>query len=105
MTTRPGSSTDRQRARLLVLREGHVAAESTPGQVLTPSLIKQVYDVQADVTHGPGHPVIRTPRRPAPPGPAGQRWCSEAEGRGSVGVAVMSSSSMASWSGVPGSAV
>ncbi len=26
-----------------------------------------------------------TPRRPAPPGSAGQRLCSEAEGRGSVG--------------------
>ncbi|MBI0293427.1 ABC transporter ATP-binding protein [Streptomyces sp. PRKS01-29] len=49
--------------RLLVLREGHVLAEGTPGQVLTPSLIKRVYDVEADVTHDPGHPVIRFLRR------------------------------------------
>ncbi|KUL43215.1 MULTISPECIES: ABC transporter ATP-binding protein [Streptomyces violaceusniger group] len=53
--------------RLLVLREGHVVAEGTPRQVLTPSLIKQVYDVQADVTHDPGHPVIRFLRRTPKP--------------------------------------
>ncbi len=53
--------------RLLVLREGHVVAEGTPGDVLTPSLIKRVYDVQAEVTHGPGHPVIRFLRRAPKP--------------------------------------
>ncbi|MGW3428489.1 ABC transporter ATP-binding protein [Streptomyces melanosporofaciens] len=53
--------------RLLVLREGHVVAEGTPRQVLTPSLIKQVYGVRADVTHDPGHPVIRFLRRTPKP--------------------------------------
>ncbi|NEW69703.1 ABC transporter ATP-binding protein [Streptomyces rhizosphaericus] len=49
--------------RLLVLREGRVVAEGTPGEVLTPSLIKRVYGVRAEVTHDPGHPVIRFLRR------------------------------------------
>ncbi|MGW5698323.1 ABC transporter ATP-binding protein, partial [Streptomyces asiaticus] len=49
--------------RLLVLREGGVVAEGTPGEVLTPSLIKRVYGVRAEVTHEPGHPVIRFLRR------------------------------------------
>lgn len=53
--------------RLLVLREGHVVAEGTPADVLTPSLIKRVYGVRADVTHDPGHPVIRFLRRPPKP--------------------------------------
>ncbi|WP_397222096.1 ABC transporter ATP-binding protein [Nocardiopsis lambiniae] len=56
--------------RLLVLRDGRVVAEGTPGEVLTPSLIGEVYGVRAEVTEGPGHPVIRFLRgsRPHPPG-------------------------------------
>ncbi|GAA1093428.1 ABC transporter ATP-binding protein [Streptomyces javensis] len=53
--------------RLLVLREGRVVAEGTPGDVLTPALIKRVYGVEADVTHDPGHPVIRFLRRTPEP--------------------------------------
>ncbi|WP_435848698.1 ABC transporter ATP-binding protein [Streptomyces javensis] len=53
--------------RLLVLREGRAVAEGTPGDVLTPALIKRVYGVEADVTHDPGHPVIRFLRRTPEP--------------------------------------
>ncbi|MDT0435524.1 ABC transporter ATP-binding protein [Streptomyces sp. NPDC005840] len=45
--------------RLLILRAGRVTAEGTPGDVLTPALIADVYGVRAEVTHGPGYPVIR----------------------------------------------
>ncbi|MGW5655250.1 ABC transporter ATP-binding protein [Streptomyces humi] len=45
--------------RLLVLREGRAVAEGTPGDVLTPDLIRQVYGVHAEVGAGHGHPVIR----------------------------------------------
>ncbi|MFD6949631.1 histidinol phosphatase [Nocardiopsis sp. TSRI0078] len=74
--------------RLLVLREGRAVAEGTPSQVLVPSLIEEVYGVRAEVTPGPGHPVIRFLRRgaeppsrfagPAPDRPAGR----EAEAAG-----------------------
>ncbi|GAA4799849.1 ABC transporter ATP-binding protein [Streptomyces ziwulingensis] len=53
--------------RLLVLREGRAVAEGTPGEVLTPALIEEVYGVRAEVTDGPGHPVIRFLRREAQP--------------------------------------
>ncbi|MFJ9898247.1 ABC transporter ATP-binding protein [Streptomyces sp. NPDC091280] len=52
--------------RLLVLRDGHAVAEGTPAEVLTPTLIEQVYGVHAEVTHDPCHPVIRF-LRPAQP--------------------------------------
>ncbi|NYV77478.1 ABC transporter ATP-binding protein [Streptomyces sp. UH6] len=45
--------------RLLVLREGRAVTEGTPAEVLTPALIERVHGVRAEVTHGPGHPVIR----------------------------------------------
>jgi iron complex transport system ATP-binding protein len=45
--------------RLLVLRDGRAVTEGTPAEVLTPALIEQVYGVRAEVTHDPGHPVIR----------------------------------------------
>jgi len=45
--------------RLLVLRDGRAVAEGTPAEVLTTTLIQQVYGVRAEVTHDPGHPVIR----------------------------------------------
>lgn len=45
--------------RLLVLRDGRAVTEGTPVEVLTPGLIERVYGVRAEVTHGPGHPVIR----------------------------------------------
>ncbi|MFK0106150.1 iron chelate uptake ABC transporter family permease subunit [Streptomyces sp. NPDC091217] len=45
--------------RLLVLRDGRAVTEGTPAEVLTPALIEQVYGVRAEVTHEPGHPVIR----------------------------------------------
>ncbi|MFE9612466.1 ABC transporter ATP-binding protein [Streptomyces sp. NPDC006012] len=45
--------------RLLVLRDGRAVTEGTPAGVLTPGLIEQVYGVRAEVTHEPGHPVIR----------------------------------------------
>ncbi|MFD5539492.1 ABC transporter ATP-binding protein [Streptomyces sp. NPDC127079] len=45
--------------RLLVLREGRAVAEGTPAEVLTPTLIEQVYGVRAEVGHDPGYPVIR----------------------------------------------
>ncbi len=53
--------------RLLVLRGGRVVAEGAPPQVLTPSLIEEVYGVRAEVAPGPGHPVIRFLRRGAEP--------------------------------------
>ncbi|GGL93677.1 ABC transporter ATP-binding protein [Streptomyces fumigatiscleroticus] len=49
--------------RLLVLKEGRAVAEGSPASVLTPSLIARVYGVRAEVTHGPGHPVVRFLRR------------------------------------------
>ncbi|MER6691601.1 ABC transporter ATP-binding protein [Streptomyces minutiscleroticus] len=49
--------------RLLVLRAGRAVAEGTPAEVLTPDLIERVYGVRAEVTHGPGHPVVRFLRR------------------------------------------
>lgn len=45
--------------RLLVLRGGTTVAEGSPAEVLTPSLIEEVYGVRTEVTHHPGHPVIR----------------------------------------------
>ncbi|MES4903177.1 MULTISPECIES: ABC transporter ATP-binding protein [unclassified Streptomyces] len=51
--------------RLLVLRDGRAVAEGTPAEVLTPALIERVYAVRAEVTTGPGHPVIRFLRRAA----------------------------------------
>ncbi|MEV5366359.1 ABC transporter ATP-binding protein [Streptomyces cellulosae] len=45
--------------RLLVLSEGRAVAEGTPAEVLTTDLIERVYGVRAEVTHDPGHPVIR----------------------------------------------
>ncbi|MGC9540693.1 ABC transporter ATP-binding protein [Streptomyces sp. UG1] len=45
--------------RLLVLHAGRAVAEGTPAEVLTPTLIEQVYGVRAEVTDDPGHPVIR----------------------------------------------
>ncbi|MEU0492839.1 ABC transporter ATP-binding protein [Nocardiopsis sp. NPDC006139] len=54
--------------RLLVLRGGRAVAGGTPGEVLTPALIGEVYGVRAEVDEGPGHPVVRFLRRtPAPP--------------------------------------
>lgn len=49
--------------RLLVLADGRAVAEGTPAEVLTSPLIERVYAVQADVTNGPGYPVIRYLRR------------------------------------------
>ncbi|MFF8451533.1 ABC transporter ATP-binding protein [Streptomyces leeuwenhoekii] len=51
--------------RLLVLRDGRTVAEGSPAEVLTPALIEEVYGVRAEVTHEPGHPVIRFVRRAA----------------------------------------
>ncbi|MFB7330851.1 ABC transporter ATP-binding protein [Streptomyces adustus] len=45
--------------RLLVLRDGRAVMEGTPAEVLTPDLVERVYGVRTEVTHGPGHPVIR----------------------------------------------
>ncbi|MFE2065243.1 ABC transporter ATP-binding protein [Streptomyces sp. NPDC059467] len=45
--------------RLLVLRDGRAVTEGTPAEVLTPALIEEVYGVRTEVTHEPGHPVIR----------------------------------------------
>ncbi|MFE6170711.1 ABC transporter ATP-binding protein [Streptomyces sp. NPDC056464] len=52
--------------RLLVLREGRAVTEGAPAEVLTPTLIEQVYGVRAEVTDDPGHPVIRFLRPTAP---------------------------------------
>lgn len=59
--------------RLLVLRDGRTVAVGHPADVLTPTLIEEVYGVRAEVTRHPGHPVIRFPRgsgtttAPSPP--------------------------------------
>ncbi|NYH55803.1 iron complex transport system ATP-binding protein [Nocardiopsis arvandica] len=53
--------------RLLMLRDGRAVAEGTPSEVLSPSLIEEVYGVRAEVTPGPGYPVIRFLRRGAGP--------------------------------------
>ncbi|MEH0502181.1 ABC transporter ATP-binding protein [Streptomyces scabiei] len=45
--------------RLLVLREGRAVTEGTPAEVLTSALVEQVYGVRTEITHDPGHPVIR----------------------------------------------
>jgi iron complex transport system ATP-binding protein len=50
--------------RLLVLADGRAVAEGTPGEVLTPALIEQVYGVRAEVTDDRGRPTIRFLRRP-----------------------------------------
>ncbi|MFE4969366.1 ABC transporter ATP-binding protein [Streptomyces sp. NPDC056660] len=55
--------------RLLVLRAGQAVAEGTPGEVLTPELIKEVYGVHAEVTADHGHPVIRFLRASRADGP------------------------------------
>ncbi|MFE0674604.1 ABC transporter ATP-binding protein [Streptomyces sp. NPDC058867] len=57
--------------RLLVLRDGRVVAEGTPAEVLTPTLIEQVYGVRAEVSQEPGHPVIRFLRPTTRNGPTG----------------------------------
>ncbi|WP_017609824.1 ABC transporter ATP-binding protein [Nocardiopsis xinjiangensis] len=49
--------------RLLVLRDGRAVAEGTPGQVLTPELIGEVYGVRAEVTFDGDRPAIRFLRR------------------------------------------
>ncbi|MYR55866.1 ABC transporter ATP-binding protein, partial [Streptomyces sp. SID625] len=54
--------------RLLVLRDGRAITEGAPAEVLTPALIEQVYGVHTEVTHEPGHPVIRFLRPAAPDG-------------------------------------
>jgi len=52
--------------RLVVMRSGHVLAQGTTSEVLTPSMVKRLYDVEAEVTFHPraGHltvtPVSRT---------------------------------------------
>ncbi|MDH6224495.1 ABC-type cobalamin/Fe3+-siderophores transport system ATPase subunit [Streptomyces sp. MJP52] len=43
-------------------RDGRAVAGGTPAEVLTPALIERVHGVRAEVTQGPGHPVIRFPR-------------------------------------------
>ncbi|MFG3258620.1 ABC transporter ATP-binding protein [Streptomyces sp. NPDC048172] len=53
--------------RLLVLRDGRTVAEGTPADVLTPSLVQDVYGVRTEITHAPGHPVIRFLRRESVP--------------------------------------
>ncbi|MGW1672465.1 ABC transporter ATP-binding protein [Streptomyces sp. NPDC002324] len=59
--------------RLLVLRDGRAVTQGTPTEVLTPSLIEQVYGVRAEVTHAPGHPAIRFLRPTAQDGSARER--------------------------------
>nr|WP_236567667.1 MULTISPECIES: ABC transporter ATP-binding protein [unclassified Nocardiopsis] len=51
---------------LLVLRGGRAVAEGTPAEVLTPSLIAEVYGVRAEVTPGRDGPVVRFLRGAAP---------------------------------------
>ena len=53
--------------RLVVLKDGRAIAEGTPSQVLTPSLIEEVYGVSAEVTSGSGYPVVRFLRRGSAP--------------------------------------
>ncbi|WP_418138953.1 ABC transporter ATP-binding protein [Marinomonas sp. RS-M-Aa-14] len=48
---------------LLVLKNGHVVASGHPSDILTPALVKEVYDVNAEVTKDSyGIPFIRTIR-------------------------------------------
>lgn len=48
---------------LLVLKNGHVIASGHPSDILTPALVKEVYDVNAEVTKDSyGIPFIRTIR-------------------------------------------
>ncbi|MCY9783469.1 ABC transporter ATP-binding protein [Nocardiopsis sp. EMB25] len=56
--------------RLLVLRDGRAVAEGKPAEVLTPSLIGEVYGVRAEVTSDRGRPVIRFLRRAPDPADA-----------------------------------
>ena len=53
--------------RLLVLQEGRAAAEGTPSEVLTPTLIEEVHRVRVEVTPGPERTVIRFLRRGSQP--------------------------------------
>ena len=49
---------------LLVLKNGHVVASGHPSDILTPTLVKEVYDVNAEVTKDSyGIPFIRTIRQ------------------------------------------
>lgn len=50
--------------RLVVLAEGEVAAEGTPGEVVSPELIERVYGVAADVVAGPDGTPLIAPRLP-----------------------------------------
>ncbi|GAA3797425.1 ABC transporter ATP-binding protein [Micrococcus endophyticus] len=46
--------------RLVALRDGRVAAAGTPAEVLTPAVLAEVFDLDADVRPDPllGHPVV-----------------------------------------------
>ncbi|GAB3717087.1 ABC transporter ATP-binding protein [Nocardiopsis oceani] len=55
--------------RLVVLRAGRAVAEGSPGQVLTPELIGEVYGVRAEVTTDGERPVVRFLRRRDPEQP------------------------------------
>lgn len=51
--------------RVIALAEGAVVADGTPGQVITPEVLRRVFDVEADVIPDPveGHPVVLPRRR------------------------------------------
>lgn len=72
---------------LLVLKNGHVVASGHPSNILTPALVKEVYDVNAEVTKDSyGIPFIRTirpgftPQKPTLQSQISHPKCAIAEG-------------------------
>lgn len=61
--------------RLVALHRGAVVASGTPGEVVTPGLLRDVYGVEAEVSTDPatGRPSVRIGVRGEPPPPLGRR--------------------------------
>jgi ABC-type cobalamin/Fe3+-siderophores transport system ATPase subunit len=61
--------------RALVMQDGHLIADGAPADVLTPTLLASVFNVQAQILHGAadGFPLCHPLRYPAPATPAPPR--------------------------------
>ncbi len=52
--------------RIALLAEGEIAAHGTPAEVLTPSVLRRVFEIDAEVIPGPGGAPIVVPRLAGP---------------------------------------
>jgi iron complex transport system ATP-binding protein len=61
--------------RLVALHRGEVVASGSPGSVVTPALLREVYGVEAEVStdHATGHPSVRIGVPVEPAAPLGRR--------------------------------